>query len=433
MSFDLTNEEKKERALLIAVDTGDYDYDVSMAELGELASTAGAQVVAQMVQKRPAVEAATYVGKGRLQEIKEFCSNNEIDLIIADSELTPVQIRNIEDETDTRVVDRTTLILDIFAGRARSKEGKLQVELAQLKYSLPRLTGKGVSMSRLGGGIGTRGPGETKLESDKRHIRRKIQYIKEELADVEHRRNMQHTRRRKNGVITVAIVGYTNAGKSTLMNRLTDAGVLQEDKLFATLDPTARKLVLPNGQQVMLVDTVGFISRLPHQLVDAFRSTLEEATYADVILNVCDASNEECHNHIQITNSILQSLFKNGCVDVPVINVFNKCDKACFFDDVDWRYRIISDDLSYGANEIPCVKISAKTGQGIDDLLEAIEKALPQTRKRVNILLPFDKVYLAGKIRKDGVIHSEEYLQQGLFLDCTAEISFIDTVKDYIV
>lgn len=433
MSFDLTNEEKKERALLIAVDTGDYDYDVSMAELGELASTAGAQVVAQMVQKRPAVEAATYVGKGRLQEIKEFCSNNEIDLIIADSELTPVQIRNIEDETDTRVVDRTTLILDIFAGRARSKEGKLQVELAQLKYSLPRLTGKGVSMSRLGGGIGTRGPGETKLESDKRHIRRKIQYIKEELADVERRRNMQHTRRRKNGVITVAIVGYTNAGKSTLMNRLTDAGVLQEDKLFATLDPTARRLVLPNGQQVMLVDTVGFISRLPHQLVDAFRSTLEEATYADVILNVCDASNEECHNHIQVTNSILQSLFKNGCVDVPVINVFNKCDKACFFDDVDWRYRIISDDLSYGANEIPCVKISAKTGQGIDDLLEAIEKALPQTRKRVNILLPFDKVYLAGKIRKDGVIHSEEYLQQGLFLDCTVEISFLDTVKDYIV
>ncbi len=433
MSFDLTNEEKKERALLIAVDTGDYDYDVSMAELGELASTAGAQVVAQMVQKRPAVEAATYVGKGRLQEIKEFCSNNEIDLIIADSELTPIQIRNIEDETDTRVVDRTTLILDIFAGRARSKEGKLQVELAQLKYSLPRLTGKGVSMSRLGGGIGTRGPGETKLESDKRHIRRKIQYIKEELADVERRRNMQHIRRRKNGVITVAIVGYTNAGKSTLMNRLTDAGVLQEDKLFATLDPTARRLVLPNGQQVMLVDTVGFISRLPHQLVDAFRSTLEEATYADVILNVCDASNEECHNHIQITNSILQSLFKNGCVDVPVINVFNKCDKACFFDDVDWRYRIISDDLSYGANEIPCVKISAKTGQGIDDLLEAIEKALPQTRKRVNILLPFDKVYLAGKIRKDGVIHSQEYLQQGLFLDCTAEISFLDTVKDYIV
>lgn len=433
MSFDLTNEEKKERALLIAVDTGDDDYDVSMAELGELASTAGAQVVAQMVQKRPATEAATYVGKGRLQEIKEFCHNNEIDLIIADSELTPVQIRNIEDETDTRVVDRTTLILDIFAGRARSKEGKLQVELAQLKYSLPRLTGKGVSMSRLGGGIGTRGPGETKLESDKRHIRRKIQYIKEELADVERRRNMQHTRRRKNGVITVAIVGYTNAGKSTLMNRLTDAGVLQEDKLFATLDPTARKLVLPNGQQVMLVDTVGFISRLPHQLVDAFRSTLEEATYADVILNVCDASSEECHNHIQITNSILESLFKGGCVDVPVINVFNKCDKACCFDDVDWRYRIISDDLSYGAQAIPCVKISAKTGQGIDDLLEAIEKALPQTRKRVNILLPFDKVYLAGKIRKDGVVHSEEYLQQGLFLDCTAEISFLDTVKDYIV
>ena len=433
MAFDLTNEKKKESALLIAVDTGDYDCEVSMQELCELTATAGAEVMGQMIQKRPTVEAATFVGKGRLEEIKEFCTNNDIDLIIADSELSPVQIRNIEDETDTRVVDRTTLILDIFAGRARSKEGKLQVELAQLKYSLPRLTGKGTSLSRLGGGIGTRGPGETKLETDKRHIRRKIQYIKEELGDVERRRNMQHRRRKKNGVITAAIVGYTNAGKSTLMNRLTDAGVLQEDKLFATLDPTARKLVLPGGQQIMIVDTVGFISRLPHQLVDAFRSTLEEATYADVILNVCDASSEECHNHIATTNSILESLFDNGCIDVPVINVFNKCDICCNFDEGDWRYRIIGGEAGVGDRAVPCVKISAKTGEGIDDLLEAIERALPQTRKRVNLLLPFDKVSLAAKIRNDGVIHSEEYLPQGLFLDCTAEISFLDKIKDYIV
>ena len=422
MALGLVNEEKQEKALLIAVDTGDYDAQVSMQELCELTATAGAEVVGEMIQKRDTVEGATFVGKGRLQEITEFCENNEIDIIIADGELSPVQVRNIENAADTRVVDRTTLILDIFAGRAQSKEGKLQVELAQLKYSLPRLTGKGTSLSRLGGGIGTRGPGETKLETDKRHIRRKIQYIRNELDDVKRRRDMQHQRRQKNGVQVAAIVGYTNAGKSTLMNRLTDAGVLQEDKLFATLDPTARKLYLPDGQQIMIVDTVGFISRLPHQLVDAFRSTLEEATYADVILNVCDASSEECHNHIQTTNRILESLFDGGIIDVPVINVFNKCDIAENIEDITYPY---SDSL--------CVKISAQTGMGIDDLMLAIEKALPQTRKRVNLLLPFDKAGLAAKIRNTGVIHSEEYIEQGLFLDCTAEISFLDTIKDYIV
>lgn len=422
MPFDLMNEEKQETALLISVDTGEFDSDVSMRELCELAETAGARVAAQMIQKRDTVESATYVGKGRLFEIAEFCKNNEVDVIIADGELSPVQVRNIEDEADTRVIDRTTLILDIFAGRAQSKEGKLQVELAQLKYALPRLTGKGTSLSRLGGGIGTRGPGETKLETDRRHIRRRIQYIREELDDVERRRNMQHKRRKKNGVQVAAIVGYTNAGKSTLMNKLTDAGVLQEDKLFATLDPTARKLYLPNGQQIMIVDTVGFISRLPHQLVDAFRSTLEEATYADVILNVCDASSEECHNHIKTTNDILASLFDGGVVDVPVIHVFNKCDIAKNLQDITYPY-----------NDNQYVKISAKTGMGLDNLMLAVEKALPQTRKRVNLLLPFDKVNIAAKIRNDGVIHSEEYVPQGLFLDCTAEISFLDTIKDYIV
>lgn len=422
MSFDFINDDKKEKALLIAVDTGDYDVQTSMDELCELAATAGAQVEGQMIQKRETVDGATFVGKGRLKEISEFCRNNEIDLILADSELSPVQVRNIEDQADTRVVDRTTLILDIFASRAQSKEGKLQVELAQLKYSLPRLTGKGTSLSRLGGGIGTRGPGETKLETDRRHIRRRIQYIKNELDNVERRRDMQHKRRKKNGVRVAAIVGYTNAGKSTLMNRLTDAGVLQEDKLFATLDPTARKLYLPDGQQIMIVDTVGFISRLPHQLVDAFRSTLEEATYADVILNVCDASSPECHNHIKTTKDILASLFEGGIVDVPVINVFNKCDIAADVEDITYLY---------GRDN--CVKISAKTGFGMDELLRAITDALPQTRKRVNLLLPFDKAGIAAKIRKDGIVHSEEYVEQGLLLDCTAEISFLDTIKDYIV
>lgn len=421
--MDLINENKNEKALLIAVDTSDYNSEISMQELGELAKTAGADVLGEMVQKRDSIEASTYVGKGRLEEICEFCKNNDIDLIIADGELSPVQVRNIEDKTDTRVVDRTTLILDIFAGRARSKEGKLQVELAQLKYALPRLTGKGTSLSRLGGGIGTRGPGETKLEADKRHIRRKIQYIRQELEEVEKRRAMQHERRKKNGVLVCAIVGYTNAGKSTLMNTLTDAGVLQEDKLFATLDPTARKLYLPDGQQIMIVDTVGFISRLPHQLVDAFRSTLEEATYADVILNVCDVSSEECHNHLKTTNEILKSLFTDGIIGVPVIHVFNKCDLA----------PLSNNRLFFYGGDNPCVKISAKTGFGIDELLLAIEKALPQTRKRVRLLLPFDKIGIAGRIRQDGVLHSEQYTENGLELEVTADISFLDTIKEYII
>ncbi len=423
MNFDLINENNKEKALLISVDTGDFDVEVSVNELSELAKTAGAEVSGIMVQKRDSVDGAIFVGRGRLEEITQFCKSNDIDLIVADGELSPVQIRNIEDKTDTRVIDRTTLILDIFAGRARSKEGKLQVELAQLNYSLPRLTGKGTSMSRLGGGIGTRGPGETKLETDKRHIRRRIQYIKEELNAVEKRRNMQHERRKKNGVQTVAIVGYTNAGKSTLMNKLTDAGVLQEDKLFATLDPTARKLFLPDGRQVMIVDTVGFISRLPHQLVEAFRSTLEEAIYADVILNVCDASSEECHNNIKTTDSILKSLFDSGDITVPVINVFNKCDLI----------QNPEEKIFFYGGSTSCVKISAKTGEGIDELLNAVQDALPNTRRRVKLLIPFDKGNVFSKLRRNGVVHSEEYTEQGVVMDVTAEILFLNTIKDYII
>lgn len=422
MALGLVNEEKKEQALLIAVDTGEYDAEVSINELEELAKTAGAQTVGQMIQKRDTADGATFVGKGRLEEISEFCRNNDVDLIIADSELSPVQVRNIEDITNTAVVDRTTLILDIFAGRARSKEGKLQIELAQLKYSLPRLSGKGTSLSRLGGGIGTRGPGETKLETDKRHIRRKIKYIRQQLDEVEKRRDLQHKRRKKNSAIAVAIVGYTNAGKSTLMNRLTDAGVLQEDKLFATLDPTARKLILPNGQQIMLIDTVGFISRLPHELVDAFRSTLEEATYADVILNVCDASDSECYNHIKTTDEILRSLFKDGIIDVPVINVFNKCDIAESTQDID-----------LASNGLAVVKISAKTGEGIENLLTEIESALPQTRKRASLLIPFDKGGIISRLRENGTVFSQDYTADGIAVEAEAEISFLETVKDYII
>lgn len=408
------SEENKERAFLISLDCGEYDAESSMAELEELAKTSGAEIIGEMIQKRPAPEAATYMGKGALEEICNFCSNHNIDLIIADGELSPVQIRNIEDLTGVRVIDRTTLILDIFAGRARSSEGKLQVELAQLKYSLPRLSGKGTALSRLGGGIGTRGPGETKLETDRRHIRFRIQNLKAELDKVEKRRVAMHQRRKKNGALCVAIVGYTNAGKSTLMNRLTDAGVLQEDKLFATLDPTARKLVLPDGRQIMLVDTVGLVRRLPHQLVDAFRSTLEEAVWADVILNVCDASSDECAEHIKVTESVLSDL---GCSGKPIINVLNKCDKPTEL------------DFDFFENS---VKISAATGDGIDSLLTAIENALPKDRKRVKILLPFDKMKLSSIVR-DGTVHSEEYTENGVLYDATVNISDIKQLKDYII
>lgn len=411
---EIYNEENKERAFLISLDCGEYDAEVSMNELRELAKTSGAEVIGEVIQKRPAPEAATYLGKGMLDEVKEFCFNNEVDLIIADGELSPVQVRNIEDITHTRVIDRTTLILDIFAGRARSSEGKLQVELAQLKYSLPRLTGKGTSLSRLGGGIGTRGPGETKLETDRRHIRYRIQNLKTELDKVEKRRTAMHQRRKKNGALCVAIVGYTNAGKSTLMNRLTDAGVLEEDKLFATLDPTARKLILPDGEQIMLVDTVGLVRRLPHQLVDAFRSTLEEAVWADVILNVCDASSEECGEHIKVTVDLLHNL---GCADKPIINVLNKCDKADFS-----QYEFFEDS----------VKISALTGEGIDALLAAIAEKLPHNKKRVQILLPFDRLKLASIVRS-GTVHSEEYRDNGLFLDATVEIQYLKELNDYII
>lgn len=405
-----------ERALLISVDTGEFNAQSSIEELAQLASTAGAEVEGIMVQKRPSVSVSAYVGSGRLEEICSFCENNEIDIIIADGELTPVQVRNLEDKTGVRVIDRTTLILDIFAGRARSAEGKIQVELAQLKYSLPRLSGKGIGLSRLGGGIGTRGPGETKLETDKRHIRRRIQFLNSELDKIEKRRNAMHIRRQKNGVEAVAVVGYTNAGKSTLMNRLTQAGVLAEDKLFATLDPTARRLTLKSGREIMLIDTVGLISRLPHLLVDAFRSTLEEALWADVILNVCDASNPECSAQTAVTQNLLDSL---GCAGKPIINVLNKCD-------------LVPNILDYDLIG-KSVRISAKTGYGIDELLEQIENALPQTRRRVRMLIPFDKGSIAGALRENGVVHSQDYTENGILIDATAEISFLEAVKEYIL
>lgn len=409
------NESRAERAILIAIDSGGFDCEQSLDELKELAKTAGAEVIARASQKRDAPNSSTYLGKGRLQEVAELCQSMEADLVICDDELSPSQIRNLEEKLDVRVIDRTTLILDIFAGRARTSEGKLQVELAQARYALPRLTGKGKELSRLGGGIGTRGPGESKLESDRRHIRRRIYNLEQDLKELEKRRGAQRERRRKNGTETVAIVGYTNAGKSTLMNQLTQAGVLVEDQLFATLDPTARKLCLPDGREVMLVDTVGFIRRLPHHLVQAFSSTLEEAVQADVILNVCDASDPACTDHLAVTSDILLQL---NCQDKPMISVFNKVD-------------LLEQPLDVvGKNG---VKISAVQGKGLDALLQAIASAMPPTRKQVTVLFPFSEGGLAAIARQEGKVLEEEYVAEGLKMTVIVELRFLPKIEAYIV
>ena len=440
--MEMTITEKKPvRALLVEADTGDYDAEASLAELFELAESAGAEPVASVSQKLKHIDPATCVGSGKLEEIKDYCAAEDIDLLIFDLELSPVQIRNIEKETDVRVIDRTMLILDIFALRAKSREGKLQVELAQLKYMMPRLTGKGIEMSRLGGGIGTRGPGETKLETDRRHIKRRMETLKEQLSDVEEHRHQLRSRRGKDGVITVAIVGYTNAGKSTLMNTLTDAGVLSEDKLFATLDPTSRALKLPCGVSVMLIDTVGLVRRLPHHLVEAFKSTLEEAAQADIILNVCDASSEESRLHLEVTRDLLASL---SSLDKPIIPVLNKSDLleapfgkgSCRQEPTDGLHRSTESearetDYQYGYSG--AVHISAKYGTGIDDLLRAIEENLPKKLKRVKLLLPFDKAGIAAKLRETAVLHSEEYTAEGLEIEVTLDEIQYARLRDYVI
>ena len=410
------NEIRPERALLVSVDTGDFDAQVSIDELEELASTAGAVTIGQVIQKKEAPEKATFVGVGKLAEIIAFCQSNEVDLLIFDSELSPSQQRNLEKLTGVRVIDRTTLILDIFAQRARSSEGKLQVELAQLRYQLPRLAGLGTSLSRLGGGIGTRGPGETKLESDKRHIRRRIQKLEEDLEAMEKRRHQMRKRREKDSVQTVAIVGYTNAGKSTLMNALTDAGVLAENKLFATLDPTSRALTLPDGRQVMLVDTVGFIRRLPHKLVEAFKSTLEEAASATLVLNVCDASDEHAAEHLEVTQKLLSEL---GYEDKPIISVMNKCDKV----------GDIYSMHTFGKT----VMISALQQKGFDELLTAILKELPPTRRKVELMLPFSQGAIAARIRNEGAVEEEEYKPEGLYMRAIIDIALISQVEEWLI
>lgn len=400
------------RVLLIALDLGQPDFEASLAELGELVSTAGGEVAGILTQKRSSPETATCIGSGRLEEAAQYIEANGIDRAIFDCELSPVQLRNIEKALKVKVLDRTMLIIDIFAQRARTSEGKLQVELAQLRYMLPRLSGKGTELSRLGGGGILRGSGETKLETDRRHIRRRIESLSAKLAEVETRREFMHERRRRKGTISAAIVGYTNAGKSTLLNRLTDAGVLAENKLFATLDPTARALALPGGGEIMLVDTVGFIRNLPHQLVKAFRSTLGEAANADVILLVCDGSDPEVTSQLEVSKKLLCEL---GAGDKPTITVINKTDMAS------------AEHIS----GIEGVRICALNGDGLNNLLEAIEAALPDRPVRMRLMLPFDSIGISSRIRMGGEVLEEEYTAEGLMLTAMVDHKLAPTLKQY--
>ncbi|MBR1528141.1 MAG: GTPase HflX [Oscillospiraceae bacterium] len=411
---EIQTEIQKPKAILIGLDTGEYHAEFSMKELEELAATAGCEVVLTCIQARPAPEAATCIGTGKLEEIAQAVQDLQADLLIFDTELTGMQMRNISDLTDCKVIDRTMLILDIFAGRARTSEGKIQVSLAQYKYRLTRLTGMGKALSRLGGGIGTRGPGETKLETDKRHIRSRIASLEKELRDMEKHRKFLTQKRRKDGILTVAVVGYTNAGKSTLFNLLTNAGVLEEDKLFATLDVTARGLELPDGRTVILSDTVGFIRRLPHHLVEAFRSTLEESAQADLILHVLDVSEPDLQDRMQMTQQLLTEL---GCEEIPQIKILNKAD--------------LVPELTQ-KSDFDTVWMSARHGNGIPELLTAIIHHLPQTARRMKLCIPYTDGGFLQKIREDGKLFSEEYTSEGTLIDAMIDIKYQKTAEKYL-
>lgn len=392
--------EEKEKVILVAANTGDEDdTEASVEELSELAKTAGAITVGRVIQNRESVHPGTYLGKGKIEEVKELIWETEATGIICDDELSPAQLKNLEDVLDTKVMDRTMVILDIFASRARTREGKIQVELAQLKYRAVRLVGLRASLSRLGGGIGTRGPGEKKLEMDRRLIHERIGQLKAELQDVKRHRDVIRKKREQGGALSVAIVGYTNAGKSTLLNRLTRSDILAENKLFATLDLTTRALTLPGGEAVLLTDTVGFIRKLPHHLIEAFKSTLEEAKYSDVILHVVDCSNPRMDMQMHVVYETLRELQVTG---KEVVTVFNKIDRA----GADTACRDVASDYR--------VRLSAKTGEGMDELLEILEKILRSRR------IYFEKVFSYGeagriqRVRKNGRLLSEEYKEDGI-------------------
>lgn len=397
-------EEVQERIILVAVDLEDgTDVEQSLDELMELAQTAGAVTVGRMIQKRDGIHPGTYIGKGKMEELQLLIRQEQADAIVCDDELSPAQITNLQEELQVKVIDRTVMILDIFAAHARTSEGKLQVELAQLRYRASRLVGLGKSLSRLGGGIGTRGPGEKKLEMDRRLIKDRISILNRQLKEVVQNRDTQRQKRNQNQTPTVAIVGYTNAGKSTLLNTLTQACVLEEDKLFATLDPTTRALELEDGQKILFTDTVGFISKLPHQLIRAFRSTLEEAKYADLILHVVDASNPHCDRQMEVVYDTLREL---GIEDKKIITAFNKIDRLEAGNNQTWK-----DPKSDAV-----VSISAKESIGLQELLEKIEEILNEGMIKIEKVIPYGEAGKVQSIREYGKLEQEEYREDGIYI-----------------
>ena len=402
------------RAILVGLNTPDTsleETEKSLGELERLLETAGGVCFAKVVQNKEHPDVRTCIGIGKVAEVKQLCGAYGVELVVFDPELSPSQIRNLEEliGEDVRVIDRSMLILDIFALHAVTGEGKLQVELAQLKYTAPRLMGKGTELSRLGGGIGTRGPGESKLESDRRHMKRRIVALEEELRNLDRNRQTMRAARDRSGLKKIAIVGYTNAGKSTLLNQLTDAGILAEDKLFATLDPTTRKMELPDGTSVLLTDTVGFIRKLPHHLIHAFKSTLDEAVYADVLLIVVDASDPEYEEQLKTTEALLAEL---GAADKPTLYVFNKCDKGA---PVAFR------SLGTYAEHRRTVTISAATGQGLDLLLEAIQELLHAGKKRVEFHIPNAEGGALSQLYQFAVVEDVEYGAEEMVVIATVD------------
>lgn len=411
-------EKPAERVILVAVDEDGGMKDDFLNELEELAQTAGAVTVGRLIQRREKRHPGHYIGKGKAEELKLMIAALDADGIITDDELTPAQMRNLEDMLDTKVMDRTMVILDIFAARALSNEGKIQVELAQLKYRLTRLSGQGTSLSRLGGGIGTRGPGEKKLETDRRYIKERIAELESSLRDIETHRELLRSGRGKKGVINVSLVGYTNAGKSTLLNKLTDAGVLAEDKLFATLDTTARNLKLPGGTSIILTDTVGFIRKLPHHLIRAFRATLEEMKYADILIHVVDASNPDRAQQMSTVYSTLKDL---GCEKTPVITAFNKMD------------RDVELPLPPDTSARQTVKISALDGKGTEELALAVETLIKSFKKHIKVVVPYSEGKLMAMVYSRCEIINEEHREDGICADLYADSEMENRLEQYTV
>lgn len=409
-----------EKVILIGIEFEESKFSVedSLDELEELVKTAGAIVVGKMTQKRESIHRAHYFGKGKIEELELFIHEKEATGIVCDDELTSNQIRNMEKMLNTKVMNRTMIILDIFASRASSFEGKLQVELAQLKYNRSHLIGKGIEMSRLGGGIGTRGPGEKKLETDRRNISNRISELNHELLDIEKHRKVLREKRITNNVPVVALAGYTNAGKSTLMNTLTNAGVLAEDKLFATLDTTTRKIFMPSGAECLFTDTVGFIQKLPLNLIQAFKATLEELKYADIIIHIVDASNSSREEQMDTVYKTFQDL---NCDDKPIITVFNKIDKD------------IEKPLPFDKHSRNMLSISAKQNKGIEAMLESIEKIIKETKKTLCLLIPYDKGNLLSIIHGNCEIIKQEHKNDGVYIELYADNEIENRLKDYII